>query len=187
MRTWRSEAEAYLLIHLAALPAALGLPGAAFRMRRAAGLLPLPSKRDLLELVLPHCRGARALNPFLSDASVERLREGALLWLQLCVLEDKLTRLAGGVEDAAELPLLVQVGGQPAAVIRNAPLGLPARPRCQRRLLPTACMCCCIEQIPPLQTSEAPPAPTSPCLLPATGAASAAAVEPSAAPLLDGV
>jgi hypothetical protein len=70
----------------------VGCPGSSFRMLRAAGLAPAAGALDLLraawrrELLLQ-------FNPFLSAASVERLGEGLLVWLQLCVLEDRLGRL----------------------------------------------------------------------------------------------
>jgi hypothetical protein len=101
--------EALLLSHLATAPQSLGLHGAAFRMRQAAGTVPLPSLRDLFELVKPERCGSQ-INPFLSSAATAQLRSMALLWLQLCVLEDKLHRLAAWVDDPAEAANLLQVG-----------------------------------------------------------------------------
>ena len=92
-RGYRTHAEAYLLHHLVTVPEAVGCHGAAFRVLQAAGGAPKPAALDLLRVVLD--AGAQCgFNPCLSQEAVAALRVGALDWAQLCVLEDRLTRLA---------------------------------------------------------------------------------------------
>jgi hypothetical protein len=54
-------------------------------------------------------------NPFLSDGACKRLHEAVLVWLQLCVLEDRLKRLEKLVQEVqagkeAYMQPLVKVG-----------------------------------------------------------------------------
>lgn len=139
------RAERYLQQHLACVPDSLGRHGVALRLQRAAGQVAEAGLLDLARLAAKP-EVARHFNPFLSVASVEQLRRGAIVWLevrlfhgflifflqllntnpavllhggarlppwlQLCVLEDRLGRLAQLVsaeEESAALPELLQV------------------------------------------------------------------------------
>lgn len=73
-------------------------------------MYPSPAPTDLLSLAWGSEAGFRAFNPFLSDEACGQLREGVLVWLQLCVLEDRLERvmrLAAAGEEYT--PLLIRV------------------------------------------------------------------------------
>ena len=70
----------------------LGCYGVAVRLLLAAGITPTVGMEDLIRLVWETC-WLQEFNPFLDDVSVERLQYAARLWLQLCVLEDRLGRL----------------------------------------------------------------------------------------------
>ena len=63
-----------------------------YGLRRSAGLLPTASAQDLPS-VLWSKELARMFNPFLSEAGTARLAAAVVLWMRLCVLEDKLGRL----------------------------------------------------------------------------------------------
>ena len=60
-------------------------------MRVAAGVMPAPAAPDLLR-VLADRAWVGATNPYLTTAT-DALREGAVVWAQLCVLEDRLNRV----------------------------------------------------------------------------------------------
>jgi hypothetical protein len=104
----RQEAQEYLQHHLAAIPASVGMPGTTFRLQQACGTAPLPAMLDYVRLALDS-QAALGANPFLSGGSVARLQQAARVWLQLCVLEDRLGRLAGLVDDPASAAGLIQV------------------------------------------------------------------------------
>jgi hypothetical protein len=108
VRSQREEAQEYLQLHLTAISNHVGMHGTAFRLQRACGTAPLPAMLDYVRLALDP-QVALAANPFLSGGSVARLQQGARVWLQLCVLEDRLGRLAGLVEDPASAADLIQV------------------------------------------------------------------------------
>jgi hypothetical protein len=66
----------------------------AYLMRKAANLKPTPTRFDLPRLLwLPDHELLSELNPFLSTAARAQLRTAINLWMQLCVLEDKMDRL----------------------------------------------------------------------------------------------
>ena len=67
--------------------------GASFSMRRAANLDSHATPRDLARAALDSQLLLR-FNPRLSPAALEQMHEAILVWLQLCVLEDKLVRMA---------------------------------------------------------------------------------------------
>ena len=67
--------------------------GASFSMRRAANLDSCATPRDLARAALDSQLLLR-FNPRLSPAALEQMHEAILAWLQLCVLEDKLVRMA---------------------------------------------------------------------------------------------
>jgi hypothetical protein len=94
----RQAAESYLLHHLNNIPPTIdsvqaeAAPAACFRLLRLANLTPLASPLDLLRLackpdLLTH------INPFMGEGLKQQLLQGVLIWLQLCVLEDRLGRL----------------------------------------------------------------------------------------------
>ncbi|GLC49187.1 thioredoxin-disulfide reductase [Pleodorina starrii] len=89
----RAASEEYVFRHLSHVPEDVGCHSVSFRMLRAAGLVPAPAHTDLLRVAWQGEVALLQLNPFLSAGAVQRLREGVLVWLQLCVLEDRLTRL----------------------------------------------------------------------------------------------
>lgn len=105
----RTEVQDYLLQHISNVPADVGCHGAAFRLRRISGSAPAVAPLDLLYLTLrPEVLGE--LNPFLTEASHARLLHGVGVWLQLCVLEDRLGRVSAFAgAGKAFLPALVQV------------------------------------------------------------------------------
>jgi hypothetical protein len=80
------------------------------RLLVESGVHPSPSATDLLSLAWGPESGFRSFNPFLSDKACGQLRVGVLVWLQLCVLEDRLERvmsLAGAGDKY--MPLLIRV------------------------------------------------------------------------------
>ncbi|GLC35571.1 thioredoxin-disulfide reductase [Pleodorina starrii] len=89
----RAASEEYVFRHWSRVPEDVGCHSISFRMLRAAGLVPAPAHTDLLRVAWQGEVALLQLNPFLSAGAVQRLREGVLVWLQLCVLEDRLTRL----------------------------------------------------------------------------------------------
>jgi hypothetical protein len=88
----RQLLQQHLLHHLSNIPTTTGAPAASFRLLQLSGAAPAAAVLDLLpcgwqpQLLLQY-------NPFLSPAAVTRLHQAVLVWLQLCVLEDKLARL----------------------------------------------------------------------------------------------
>ena len=103
MQKERAAAQGYLDQHLASIPAEVGIHGAAFGLRQTSGAAPQHGVMDFARLAMD-ARVAAEFNPFLSAASVHKLQQGARVWLQLCVLEDRLRRLARLVEDPASSP-----------------------------------------------------------------------------------
>jgi hypothetical protein len=94
----REEVEDYLLKHVHYIPDALGPLATTFRLLRCAGLTPSVA---LLDIMSAAWQPEKLLeyNPFLSEAACKRLHEGVLVWLQLCVLEDRLGRLGKLVQE----------------------------------------------------------------------------------------
>ena len=96
----RVAAEGYLMHATAMEPGAkasqpLRRAAAAARLRRAAGLMPLPSLPELALTALAPDVWLPGISPLLalSKADTSRFARCVLTWMQLCVLEDKLTRL----------------------------------------------------------------------------------------------
>jgi len=95
----REQVEHYLLAHADHVPMNAGWHALGFLMRRAANLEPRVSLRDFARAAWEPTH-LRLFNPFLSDAAVDEVLHPAVLeWLQLCVLEDKLQRMALIAED----------------------------------------------------------------------------------------
>ncbi len=64
----------------------------AFSMRRAANFEPVATLTDLARSAfLP--KSLSKFNPFLSKATYQGLHDDILVWLQICVLEDKVERM----------------------------------------------------------------------------------------------
>ena len=64
----------------------------AFRSYKIANLLSRININDLLQITFSPSL-IRSFNPFLSEEAVGQIHEASLLWAQLCVYEDKLSRL----------------------------------------------------------------------------------------------
>jgi hypothetical protein len=108
----RQQVEQWLLSSLGNVPVTTGPPAAAFRLLRHSDTAPSASQADLLHCAL-HPQLLHQFNPFLSQQACRQLHQGLLVWLALCVLEDKLGRLVGLAEGVGEK------GGQaPAALIK---------------------------------------------------------------------
>jgi hypothetical protein len=112
----RQEFEIYLLHHLAAIPAATDqphkpAPAAGFRLLRLSGAAASATSLDLLRCIAqPQLLLLQQFNPFLSPAAAQQLQLGMLVWLQLCVLEDRLGRLVQLAAAGPEYtPLLIRV------------------------------------------------------------------------------
>jgi len=88
----RQKLEDYVL---EAMKVPLGMNNAAtflLHIRQAANRLPVPTASDLLAAALEPSVFT-SFNPLLSPLSVRDLHNATIVWLQLCVLEDKLTRV----------------------------------------------------------------------------------------------
>lgn len=110
-QAWRAQAEAHLLQHLAHVPGSLGPHGSSFRMLRSAGAAATAGRLDLMRAACGPASQLRSFNPFLSDISCTSLQDGIRTWLQLCVLEDRLGRLAALAAAGPDCTvLLIQVG-----------------------------------------------------------------------------
>lgn len=93
-RSMRERVERHLLECIERVPAGAGRHASAFVMRRAANLAPRATLPDLARASWEP-ETLRQFNPFLSEAAVtEVLLPCILQWLELCVLEDKLERMA---------------------------------------------------------------------------------------------
>jgi hypothetical protein len=104
----RKEAESYLLRHLNSTPGTVSEPGASFRLLVAAGSQPVAATQDLLTLAWGDVKAKlRCFNPFLSDAACDQLHQGVLVWLQLCVLEDRMGRVMKLAQAGQEYTLLL--------------------------------------------------------------------------------
>jgi hypothetical protein len=108
----RTLAEQYLLDSISTVPSSVGCHGTSFRLQQAAGHATPISHLELLRAALHPPDYLLRFNPFLSQQSCQHLYQGLLLWLQLCVLEDRLGRLqrlsqAVGRSEGV-LPLLIQ-------------------------------------------------------------------------------
>ncbi len=103
-RRARIEIEQYLVTCVNWVPLNAGWHAAGFRMRRAANLAPQVTLRDLARSAV-EASTLRSFNPFMSEAAKKSLLSGILDWLQLCVLEDKITRLCSFAEKEVEQEL----------------------------------------------------------------------------------
>ena len=93
-RSLRDRVELHLIECVDRIPVDAGWHASAFVMRRAANLAPRVTLRDLARASWEP-NTLREFNPFLSEAAVKDVLHPAILeWLELCVLEDKLERMA---------------------------------------------------------------------------------------------
>jgi hypothetical protein len=109
----RAEAEAYLISNISHIPATVGCHGRQHELIRAAGMAATVSPVDLLQAGTRTPEHLLKFNPFLSQQSCQHLHSALLLWLQLCVLEDRLGRLcklalAASKDGAGVMPILMQ-------------------------------------------------------------------------------
>jgi hypothetical protein len=86
--------EQYILSSFTHVPDS-AMNSTAFKLLRRADAAPLPNLLDLARAAVePHPSAfIRSFNPYLTDRSCNRLHQAILLWLQLCVLEDRLDRI----------------------------------------------------------------------------------------------
>ena len=89
----RHALEAQMLSSITFVPEDICWHAFAFIMRRAANLEPYVTPRDLMRAALEP-NELRRFNPFLSNAAINDIHSAILEWLQACVLEDKLERMA---------------------------------------------------------------------------------------------
>jgi len=120
-RSHRTAVETFVMSAMETIPQAsapwevlAGLP--AHRLRQAAGLVPVATMPELVKSLWEPSR-VDNFNPFvaLSDADVASLHAALILWLELCVLENKLERLermarAAMITDANRGAALCSVG-----------------------------------------------------------------------------
>lgn len=105
----RQEVQIWLLHHVSHIPEVTGAPAAAYRLLKTSSSVASASLLDLMCCAWQP-QMMHELNPFLSGPACSRLHKGVLDWLQLCVLENKLTRLQQHVRAGADAAsLLVQV------------------------------------------------------------------------------
>lgn len=107
----RTDIEKHILYSINRIACDNGGQADAFRVLRLSNFLPSIALRDLLVIACDH--GKLALfNPFLMLKSRDAIIKDILLWLQLCVLEDKLHRLLGWCQpldiDSSAKEFLVQ-------------------------------------------------------------------------------
>lgn len=85
--------------------------GTAFHLLRLCGGAPQPGLLDLARATIQPAHMLLPFNPFLSDASCARLKEASLFWGELCVLEDRLCRIAVLAAASRDFqPMLIRVG-----------------------------------------------------------------------------
>lgn len=81
---------------------------ASFHLRKMANLDATITVPDFLYIALDRSR-LRDFNPYLTEQACDALHEAILLWLQLCVLEDKLERLVGFCSQQDEEHLIFEL------------------------------------------------------------------------------
>eukprot|EP00957_Ditylum_brightwellii_P043616 3306157-Ditylum_brightwellii.AAC.1 len=89
----REKAQEYLLETLNQIPDNYDhWHAAGLEILRVANIIPTAVTSDLLVLSCYHNK-IHDFNPLLTHSSCQNVHNGLLLWLQLCVMEDKLKRL----------------------------------------------------------------------------------------------
>ena len=101
----RETMEAKLLSHIDCVPTENHWHAPAFNMRRAVNLEPRVTLRDLARAASEPAAVLFSLNPFLTCEAITTLHNGILLWLEHCVVEDKLHRMIAlaAADNEAEL------------------------------------------------------------------------------------
>eukprot|EP00899_Mesostigma_viride_P019526 jgi/Mesvir1/27575/Mv07320-RA.1 len=104
----RTTVERFITGALSTMPSSSGWHAAASRMLASASLLPGVTLRDVARMacdrtLIAHC------NPFLSRPAKAAVYDAILVWLQLCVLEDKLGRLVAHATAEDERMLLQEL------------------------------------------------------------------------------
>jgi hypothetical protein len=89
IRSVRTDLELDLMSSINYVP--LGTT-CAFSMRKAANFEPVATLSDLARFALLP-KSINKFNPFLSKATNQGLHDDILVWLQICVLEDKVERI----------------------------------------------------------------------------------------------
>lgn len=142
----RQLAQDHLDSFVAVVPKAVGMHGTAHRLLQAAAAAPQPSLQDFAQLALEQSF-ALSFNPFLSEKSVARLQRSARVWLQLCVLEDRLRRLAClAGEDSARATLMQELETHREWSVDEHPAWLVFEVR-------HACHCCCCQLAGPTKSA----------------------------------
>ena len=88
----RENLESMLFKAFDEIPEECGSLAANFRMFRSVNLYPVLTCEDLVKSVLDKT-WTKHFNPFLSESCLEAVIHNVKLWMKLCVLEDKMTRL----------------------------------------------------------------------------------------------
>ena len=88
----RENLESMLFKALTEIPQECGSLAANFRMFRSVNLYPVLTREDLVKCVLDKT-WTKHFNPFLSETCLDAVIHNVKLWMKLCVLEDKMTRL----------------------------------------------------------------------------------------------
>eukprot|EP00899_Mesostigma_viride_P018047 jgi/Mesvir1/26243/Mv05721-RA.1 len=132
----RARVERFVLESLSDMRSLGGWHAAACRMLAAASMLPAVTLRDMARMACdPRLIGQ--FNPFLSQRAKEAVLGAVLLWLEMCVLEDKVARLLAYATGGDHL-LLVQelevvrewdVCKHPHWLVFEAENGLQIRPK----------------------------------------------------------
>eukprot|EP00899_Mesostigma_viride_P005241 jgi/Mesvir1/14718/Mv05368-RA.1 len=105
----RACVEQYLLEALQDMPSYSGWHAPAARMLASASILPAVTLQDMARMACAPSLIAQ-WNPFLSHKAKEVVHESILVWLQLCVLEDKMARLLAHATAGDEARLLQELG-----------------------------------------------------------------------------
>lgn len=158
--SFRLRLEGFLLSALATV--AGNWHAVSWHLHRVAGLHPNATLPDIPP-TLWEKNNIRHFNPFLSDNAVKTILEGAISWLRLCVLDDKLRRMKGSlrpeVEARAKLWQELEVNNDKSCFgahcgvemvenVSNPSVGQLGK--CVRFNLPQALYC----KIPPSQSSR---------------------------------
>ena len=88
----RENLQSMLFKVLTEIPEECGSLAANFRMFRSVNLYPVLTCEDLVKCVLDKT-WTKHFNPFLSESCLDAVIQNIKLWMKLCVLEDKMTRL----------------------------------------------------------------------------------------------
>lgn len=91
-RSTRSELEKLIICVLSKVPDAIGCHKNCFIIRRTANLEANVNLRDLADLAC-HPEKIHVFSPFLSCNAMRRVHASILKWLEICVMEDKMTRI----------------------------------------------------------------------------------------------